>query len=369
MCCAAVAANLPECRIITDLPEYTNSVPLSLEWEGSDAFGEPITGYVLVYREDGGEWSVLYEGESTSGSFGSPDITSDHGYDFRCRSKTEQHPDDGAWSPIESTYVDTISPSAAMTSLPEWTNTTNFTVEWTGTDSGSGIESYSVEYRTEGNEWDTWLSRTDSVAAVFGPASPVAVTSGSMYQFRVRARDRAGNAGEYSSETGTTIDTDKPVCKIMEMEEYQTDSKTFTVRWEGSDTGSGVDVYKVQYNFSGQWDCIPGCCNTTSTSKNISGSEGRTYYFRCQAVDNAGNKGEWSEVRFTTVDTEPPEIEAVYNSSITYGDNFTIISTISDGVGIAETYLMYENGTIPGSIENTSDTLWRAVWILSLIHI
>ncbi|MBI3943149.1 MAG: carboxypeptidase regulatory-like domain-containing protein [Chloroflexi bacterium] len=67
---------------------------------------------------------------------------------------------------------------------------------------------------------------------------------------------------------------------------------TFTVRWSGTDIGSGIANYDVYYS-----DGPPSPTNnrirwfsaTTATSAQFTGEVGHTYYFAARARDNAGN--------------------------------------------------------------------------------
>jgi hypothetical protein len=79
-------------------------------------------------------------------------------------------------------------------------STNTFTVSWDGNDgSGSGIATYDVQYRAGSAAWINWLLGTTQETASFsGNASGT-------YSFRVRARDKAGNLGDFSSPETVTI--------------------------------------------------------------------------------------------------------------------------------------------------------------------
>jgi len=68
----------------------------------------------------------------------------------------------------------------------------------------------------------------------------------------------------------------------------------FAVSWSGSDTspGSGLAGFNVQSKAgaAGTWtDWRVGTPGTANTTENFSGTDGTQYFFRVQAVDNAGN--------------------------------------------------------------------------------
>jgi len=81
-------------------------------------------------------------------------------------------------------------------------------------------------------------------------------------------------------------------------------STTFTVTWEGWDSESGVWAYDVQVRDgeSGEWE--DWLLMEPATSGQFTGEDGRTYYFRCRAVDGVGHRESWpaQPQAHTTVD-------------------------------------------------------------------
>jgi hypothetical protein len=74
---------------------------------------------------------------------------------------------------------------------------TSYFVRWSGKDDRSGIASYDVQVRrgTEGS-WGNWLSGTRADEGLFKLAA-----KHDQLEFRVRARDKAGNVSDYSAPT------------------------------------------------------------------------------------------------------------------------------------------------------------------------
>ena len=85
--------------------------------------------------------------------------------------------------------IDTTAPSSQASSPTEVEG--DITVSWSGTDGGSGIDTYTIQVR-EGSSgtWSDWLT---DVAAATSPGDYVAGTCGSTYYFRSLAMDAAGN--------------------------------------------------------------------------------------------------------------------------------------------------------------------------------
>jgi hypothetical protein len=70
-------------------------------------------------------------------------------------------------------------------------------------------------------------------------------------------------------------------------------SRTYPIAWSGTDAGSGVAVYDVEYKtgVAGAWTAWRA--STATTSSAFTGTAGATYYFRVRSVDVAGNESPW----------------------------------------------------------------------------
>ncbi|HOL35732.1 MAG TPA: 6-bladed beta-propeller [bacterium] len=107
-------------------------------------------------------------------------------------------------------YSDPVVPSSNVNSLPAYTRNISFQVSWAGSDTGSGIASYDIQYKDgESGIWKNWLVGTSLTSAEFTGED------GHIYYFRSRARDRAGNLENYSDDydTFTQVDVSPPVFK------------------------------------------------------------------------------------------------------------------------------------------------------------
>jgi hypothetical protein len=104
----------------------------------------------------------------------------------------------------DSIILDTAPPTTSASS-PASSESTAFTVSWSGSDGSSGIADYDVQYRVgSGGSWTNWRTGTTDTSDVFGPTAPVTVARDQTYYFRVRARDHAGNVSGYSGGNGDT---------------------------------------------------------------------------------------------------------------------------------------------------------------------
>jgi hypothetical protein len=108
-------------------------------------------------------------------------------------------------SAFDDAIVLDTSPPTSSASSPAATSSFSFTVTWSGVDTSSGVASYDVQYRAgAGGSWVTWSAGTTTLSAIFGPDLPVMPQSGTIYYFRVRATDNAGNVEPYPEGDGDT---------------------------------------------------------------------------------------------------------------------------------------------------------------------
>jgi spore germination protein YaaH len=98
------------------------------------------------------------------------------------------------WTAIADKFArDTTPPRAAIRVLSSEQRDEGFVVDWSAWDDRSGVVSYDVQVSIDGGPWRAWLKATASGADVW------LGRNGHAYKFRVRARDRAGNVGAWSS--------------------------------------------------------------------------------------------------------------------------------------------------------------------------
>ncbi len=108
------------------------------------------------------------------------------------------------WTVLFIQGPDRTDPRAGLTSATSTAGTRAARIHWSGTDPllvtrTAGIASYDVQRRRVGGSWAIVRSH------VTGAAASISGSRGVRYQFRVRARDRAGNVGEWSSVRSVTI--------------------------------------------------------------------------------------------------------------------------------------------------------------------
>jgi uncharacterized protein YkwD len=114
---------------------------------------------------------------------------------------------DGArtiWTVVFIQGPDRTKPSARLTKASSATGSRSISLAWSGFDpllvtKTAGVRSYDVARRKPGGSWATIRSQTTrtSVSSRY--------TVGTRWEFRVRARDAAGNVGSWSSLRAVTV--------------------------------------------------------------------------------------------------------------------------------------------------------------------
>jgi len=112
-------------------------------------------------------------------------------------------------------FGDIQQPTAKVEIEQRSAGKTNFLVRWSGIDEGGSlVQSFDIQYKEgAGEEWRNWLTNVTSTSAVFGPDQPVTVKDGRTYYFQARAKDNAGNVGNYAGGEGdvyVTVDLSPP---------------------------------------------------------------------------------------------------------------------------------------------------------------
>lgn len=97
--------------------------------------------------------------------------------------------------------LDQTAPQSNVLALPE-TSAAEFEVRWQGSDPGSDLAGFEIQVRRDQGAWTSWQGSTLATRAQFNGIP------GSRYEFRSRARDRAGNQEPWpaSADALTTIE-------------------------------------------------------------------------------------------------------------------------------------------------------------------
>jgi hypothetical protein len=148
--------------------------------------------------------------------------------------------------------IDKDRPSSGVLPLSQNQSTPNFTVSWTGTDVGAGVESFTVYVSDNGGPFAAFLTNTAATSVTFSGER------GHTYAFYVIARDHVGNVegSKDVAEAVTTVlqDTTPPVITLSTITStlWPPNGKLLPVRISGkitadhlSDVDQGTGTFQV----------------------------------------------------------------------------------------------------------------------------
>jgi len=314
---------------------------------------DPTSYRLLTYASDPGACSTVY------GDYSPPGTRTISSHRWVCGAARDTLGTEGFSDSVEF-RVDKTNPTASLNPLPAWTNETSVIVGWSGSDTGgSGIDYFELQYKITWTDLRLIQDWTDWTTSVSNPGSlPFSgMETNRTYYFRARARDNAGNIGDWSADESISVDLTVPTCDVGDLPEYTT-SSSFVVTWLGSDGESGIQYYDIQSRadsagcgMPATWGYLndPDGYHTTETSDDVNGADGCTYLFRCRATDLAGNEGAWSTVKQTTVDATPPVSSVDALPEWTNSTSFTVSWTGSDTTSGIDCY----------DIQWTDDSVWN----------
>ena len=83
--------------------------------------------------------------------------------------------------------IDADAPTSSVSALPASAPSREFTVSWSGTDTGSGVSGYDIYVSSNDGPWTLWLNNIADTSALFSGYK------GTLYAFYSVAHDGAGN--------------------------------------------------------------------------------------------------------------------------------------------------------------------------------
>lgn len=205
--------------------------------------------------------------------------------------------------------------------------------------------------------------------AVYGSSSPLnsamvtshsqalsGLTAGTLYHYRVKSRDAAGNLAtsvDYTFTTAATPDTTAPT--ISAVSSSGVSSTGATISWITSEAADSQVEYGQTTSYGSS--SALNSAMVTSHSQALSGLTASTlYHYRVKSKDAAGNLATSGDFTFTTnetPDTEPPSITEVASPGLS--SNGAIITWTTDEA--ADSRVEYGTTTAYGSSSALNDDL------------
>lgn len=217
-------------------------------------------------------------------------------------------------------FIDRTPPNSMVGALAP-SSPLNFSVSWSGNDAVSGISSYDVQMRVNGGAWTDWVTGTTTTS------KSVSANGVASYEFRSRARDRAGNVEAWPTNADASTTTVVPAPAVptglTTIGNLSSAPASPTYRWNqvanatdysfGLALGSGQWLHQSSYNAASI--CSNGVCQVTPQ---VPLGEG-AYFWRVAGI-NAGTWGNYTpNQQFSvTVNTAAGPFSITYPSADSY---------------------------------------------------
>jgi len=211
----------------------------------------------------------------------------------------------GDFSNPDSFGVDITPPlTVNLISPPDnaYLNDSTVSFIWnSASDNLSGIDHYALQYALD-SSFTQGLVETTVVDTEF-----TSILSDTIYYWHVKAIDRAGNEGTFSSFWQFEVDTRAPNTPVLISppdSAYLNDS-TVNFIWNKAADNSGIDHYALQYALDSSF--TQGLVETTVVDTEFTSIlSDAIYYWHVKAIDKAGNEGTFSSFWQFEVDTRAP---------------------------------------------------------------
>jgi predicted phage tail protein len=271
--------------------------------------------------------------------------------------------------------IDTAGPSTPSPLEPVGTktNATLIYFDWTDAeDDYSGVDHYHIQVDNDPDfgspEYEEWPSASYLY---------LQISSDENYFWRVRAIDRAGNPGEWSTPASFLRDTCPPSAPSLSSppDGHITENTTLTFTWSlstdnsYSPTGESAGVWKYEV-----WVDNDSNFSSPEVRENVNHPENSlqallqdgNYFWKVRAWDWAGNAGPWSQTWSFIVDTTPPEAPVLLSppSGSSTKDNTPVLSWTKpyDLAGVWKYEVWVDNDpdfSSPEVRENVLENVWE----------
>ncbi len=214
--------------------------------------------------------------------------------------------------------IDSVAPTSSVSPLPATTTSTQFTVNWSGSDDqgGSGIADYTIYVSFDNGPYTIWLDDTTETSATYKAESGPGT-----YSFISQATDNVGNVEPFHTKADTTIQVSSAltVTSVAEVTPNPRNAPVSSVEVTFSETvnTSSFSAAALSLTDNGQPVTISGGLSLTlvsGTTYQVNGLSAFTaaegsYTLTISAADvkdASGNFGSGSVSTSWLMDTTPP---------------------------------------------------------------
>lgn len=181
-----------------------------------------------------------------------------------------------------SSTLDADAPQSRVAELPSTTDREQITVQWSGTDLGSGLAFYDIYVSVDGAPFERWIENTAETSAVFTGEN------GKTYGFLSVATDQVGLREPLRSGADTTVSVriGKAPSKPSGFRAESGSSSNITLNWNAA---SDAEFYLIEFSTDNQnWTILQS--QWKGNSCDHSGLQvDTTYYYRLTAENSYGN--------------------------------------------------------------------------------
>jgi hypothetical protein len=327
----------PTVPTMTALSAFTQGTSVDIGWSAStDIGGIGQITYKAQYASSGtfspalGE--SLWQSERT---FTFSGLADGQTYYFRVKARDGLDQESG-WSGWVSTTMDSLPPSTPfLAPEPTFTQGTTNALSWSASaDSGVGAIEYEIEASTSPafstvDDTSGWITTTTHTFT--------GLTDGTLYYYRVHARDDFDQESGWSNVERSTQDATAPQTPTITPEPTYTQGSTNTVYWSSvTDATSGGVEYYVEYD-NDFWFRSPNGASgwISATEFTFTGiPENIWFYYHVQARDAVGNLAGWSARTWSRQDaTAPTAPVMVAEPTYTQGSTNTVSWSASSDTG------------------------------------
>jgi hypothetical protein len=212
-------------------------------------------------------------------------------------------------TPTWANSIDNTAPVSQIAALASSESMAGFTLAWSGTDVGSGIQDFTIFVSDNGGPFTPFQTNTTATSALFTGQV------GHTYGFYSIARDLVGNveanktAAEATTQVALVSDSTPPTTSALAApapNEAGWNNSNVTVSLSSADDPGGTGLKQITYSETGSQPIVSTAITCASTSFLISTEGITTVAFF--GTDNAGNT-ETPKTLTVQLDKTPPSIK------------------------------------------------------------
>jgi glucose/arabinose dehydrogenase/chitodextrinase len=279
---------------------------IDLNWTAAtDNVG--VAGYQVERCQGTSCTNFAQVGTPTATTYSSTGLQANTSYRFRARAVDAA----GNLSPYSAIVTgrtlanDTTRPSAPTGLTATTVGSTAINVGWTASTDNVGVAGYQVE-RCQGGGCTNFAQIATPATTTYGDAG---LSPSTMYRYRVRAVDAAGNLSTYSTvATATTaaLQDTVPPTDPTGLTATAVGSSQVGLNWTASSDNVGVAGYRVERCLGASCTNFAQIATPTATTYGDAGlAPSSTYRYRVRAVDPSGNLSGYSAVAAATTGAAP----------------------------------------------------------------